>query len=162
MVDDAEVMVTQQVWNRKNNWYNLKTHNFKSCDAYNDMVLSNQFITYSLPGSRTYMMRLLNNIISDDTTVVSTKTQILALPQLEHNFEAASEFLLKCCSKKLSQNNQAGQCHHISTIKRGKWKRDNISERGSTGVSLWYHAKKEYFKLKPEQKKELKEWKEFQ
>ena len=162
LVDDAEVMVTQRVWNGKNTRYILKTHIAKHRDAFNDMVLSHQHISYNLPDGRTRVTRLLNSITSNDATVVSAKTQILASPQLEHNFEAAAEFLLKCCNKKLSQNYQAGQGHRISALKTGKRKRDNNCEKGSTGVSLRYHTKKEYIRLKPEQKKELKEWRESQ
>ena len=158
MVDDAEDMVTQRVWNGKNSRYSLKLHIAKHRDAFNDMVQSSQHITYSLPDGRTRVTRLLNSITSNDTAVVSAKTQILASPTLEHNFESAAEFLLKCCTKKMTQNEKIGQGHRISAIKTGKRKRGNNCEKGSTGVSLRYHTKEEYAKLNNEQKKELKEW----
>lgn len=95
----------------------------------NDMVLSNQHISYNLPDGRTRVTRLLNSITSNDATVVSAKTQILASPQLEHNFEAAAEFLLKCCNKKLSQNNQAGQGHRTSAVNTGNESLTTIVKR---------------------------------
>ena len=157
LVDDAEELVTRRIWDGKNTRYVLKTHIARHRDAYNDMVQSSQYITYNLPDNRTRVTRLLNSITSNDTAVVSAKTQILASAQLEHNFEAAAEFLLKCCGKKAASKSQ--NSHRISAVRNGgKRRRDNNCEKGSTGVSLRYHTKQEYFKLKPEQKKELKEW----
>ena len=80
---------------------------------------------------------------------------------MEHNFEAAAEFLLKCCTKKALSKSQ--NSHRISAVKNtGKRRHDNNCEKGSTDVSLRYHIKKEYLKIMPEQKKELKEWRESQ
>lgn len=149
LVDDAEELVARKIWDGKNSRYVLNTHITRHCDAYNDIVQSSQHITYNLPDNRTRVTRLLNNITSNDTAVVSAKIQILASPQMEHNFEATAEFLLKCCTKKSSSKSQSG--HMISDVSNtAKRKSDNNCEKGSTGVSLRYHTKKEYFKLKPE------------
>ena len=157
LVDDAEELVTRRIWDGRNTRYILETHIARHRDAYNDMVQASQYITYNLPDNRTRVNRLLNSITSNDTAVVSAKTQILASSQFEHNFEAAAEFLMKCCGKKA--NPKGHNSHRISAVRNGgKQKRDNNCDKGSTGVALRYHTKQEYFKLKPEQKKELKEW----
>lgn len=93
------------------------------------MVQSRQHITYSLPDGRTRVTRLLNCITSSDTAVVSAKTQILASPTLEHNFESTSEFLLKCCTKKMTQNEKIGHDRRILATRTGKYERNNNCEK---------------------------------
>ena len=85
---------------------------------------SPRHITYNLPDNHTRVTHLMNGITSNDTAIISAKTQILASPEMEKNFEAAGEFLLKCCGK--IATSKGPNSHRVSAVRQpGKRKRDN-------------------------------------
>ena len=147
VVESAEVMVNQKVWNGKNVRYPLKFHITKHREAHNDFQRAAQNITYVPPDETTRVRRLLNSIQCSDSTIISAKTTILADPAKRGDFEQASDFLLLAAPAPKQSNNQ----QRVSALKRKQQ-----HDVGETGVENRYYTTSAYKQLTSEQKVELK------
>ena len=150
VVEAAEGMVSNKVWNGRNIRYPLRFHVVKHREAHNDFQRASQHIPYVPPDEATRVRRLLNSIQCNDPAVVSAKTTILADAAKRNDFELASDFLLLAAP---TQKASGGQGQRVAAVKRGSGKYDV----GATGVENRYYKRHEYVKLKDDQKKELKE-----
>ena len=148
VIENAEIMVNQKVWNGRNARYPLKFHITKHREAQNDFQRASQNVTYVPPDENTRVRRLLNSIQCNDSAVISAKTAILADPVKRGDFEQASDFLLLAAP---SGKVDGGSNHRISALKRkkaGKGASDEVEDR--------YYKRHEYVKLSSEQKLALK------
>ena len=104
------------------------------------------YLLYAIETTDALLQAAMALIRNDDNPVVGKRS----------NFEATSTCLLphEPVAKKRMNNPARHRGPEISSIDSSQMK----SGVGTSGVSLRYHKRDEYLKLKAEQKKELHEW----
>ena len=74
VVEAAETLVSQQVWDGCNSCYTLKSYISKLCEAHNDFLRASQHIAYAVLNDATRVQRLLKSIQTKDGTVLLGKS----------------------------------------------------------------------------------------
>lgn len=94
IIEKAEDIQTQRIWNGRNHRFSLKNHCNQHRDSSNDMVRASEHIQYETPNEHTRVSRLLNSIQADHiASVTSAKTTIEADAARRNDFELATDFL---------------------------------------------------------------------
>ena len=98
-----------------------------------------QFTQFAPPREHTRVRRLLASIQSNEATIVSAKTTILADMNKRDDFELASDFLLLAAPSEPINN---GRQHRISSVKWGRGgggKYSGSGDKGKSGVEDQYY-----------------------
>ena len=150
MVEVAENVLSQRIWNGKNSRYPLKIHIAGHREAYNDLERASHQITYKSPNETSRVRYLLNSIQYGDATICAAKTTIQVDISKKYNFELAADFILITVPPPRNSN----PIHQISAVNKGN---NNGNRRGKfggkvktgpkTGVELRFHKKNEWMKL---------------
>ena len=151
LVENAERLLNQRVWNGKNSRYPLRIHIARHREAFNDMERASDHIPYNPPNETSRVRFLMTSIESQDATICSCKTTIQGDPAKKHDFELAADFILSNMPKQKSS-----QIHTISGLnsKKQKAKKGKIKVGPKTGVELCFYKRNEWFELTEEQRQE--------
>ena len=151
LVEAAESVLNQRIWNGKNSRYPLKLHIARHREAFNDMERASDHIPFIPPNETSRVRYLLTSIQTQDATLCSCKTSIQADDQKKHDFELAADFILTNMP-----SNKSSQPHRIAGIntKRGGKRKGKVKVGPKTGVELRFYKKKEWFELTEEQRNE--------
>ena len=152
-LEQADKVISTQVWNGRSHRYPLKLHVAKHREAHNNMIRASQFIPFDVPNETTRVRRFLASLQSSDPRVIAAKTTILADDAKKGDFEEMANFLL-IAAPPLKPQNTGGEKHRISAVDSF----NKTPHKGKTGVEFRFHSKDEYNKLSTEQKSELYEW----
>ena len=157
VLERADHIVSNTIWNGKSNRYPLKLHLAKHREAHNDMIRASQHIDYEVPNEGTRVRKLLHSLQCSDPRIISAKTSILADEAgKKGNFEATSNFLLIAAPPTRQDNDS----RRISSARQNDFQ--HTPNKGSTGVELRFHTVPEYHKLTSDQKNELYNWRQEQ
>ena len=129
----------------------FETHVSHHRQSNDDIVECAKHITVPVPSMAQRVEYLIDSITCKDVTLVSAIGQIRAnTNNMRHDFEAAANALIEVDPyKRGSRNTNRGAS--ISAL-------DFSAGRGSTGVDLRFHPKKEYEALSGDKRAELIEW----
>lgn len=147
VVEQAEILVYQRVWDRKNSRYSLKNHITRHREAHNDFVRAGQNIPYTEPGEHTRVRCLLHSIQSKDTVIISPKTTIQADAAKQNDFELALDFLLLMTPLPTPSNHN----HNVSSVTGGDGKKNYQKKK----IKTRYYKANVWYKLSPEEKKKV-------
>jgi len=147
VLEKADHVVSNTVWNGKSNRYPLKLHLAKLREAHNDMIRAFQYIEYEVPNEGTRVRKLLHILQCSDPRIISAKTVILADEAgKKSNYEAASNFLFIAVPPTRRDNDS----RRISSTRQNDFQ--HTPNKGYTGVELQFHTVPEYHKLTSNQK----------
>ena len=151
VLERADHIISNTVWNGRSNRYPLKLHLAKHREAQNDMIRASHHVAFEVPNEGTRVRKLLQSLQCNDTRIISAKTAILADETGKKNdFEATANFLMIAAPPTRQENEN----RRVSSVREFQ----GTANKGSTGVELRYHTTAEYQKLSNEQKAELYKW----
>lgn len=93
-VEIDEGVLTSRVWIGKNSRYHIKIHISRHCEVFNGLEQASQHIAYSPPNETSRVRYLLNSIQTNDTTICSAKTPVMADVVKKNDFEEAADFIM--------------------------------------------------------------------
>ena len=131
-------------------------------NAYVSLVACAEHVEYQLPNAHSRVGYLLDAIESDDAGLQAAMANVeddTGVGGKRGEFEAAVAYLLPkdpvVKRKQTDGKRLAGEISDTSATVGDFGTKPGI---GKTGVHLRYHSNPEYFKLKPDQRQELREW----
>ena len=131
--------------------YPLESHVSNHRQAHDDLVECSKHIQCAVPGTEQRVEYLIDSITCTDSTLQAAIGLIRAnTNNMRSDFESASSSLIEVDPYRRSSRNNTRQAN-ISSI-------DFSAGRGSSGVDLRWHTRKEFLKLSKEQKDELSDW----
>ena len=139
-------------WNGRS--YPLETHVSNHRQAVDDLKDCSTHITVAVPDPAQRVEYLIDSISCNDTALQAAIGLVRAnTNNMRNDFEAAASALIEVDPYRKSQRNGTGNGRgaQISAIDFG-------AGRGSTGVDLRWHPKKEFRNLSDEQRDELTKW----
>ena len=153
VLERADHIVSNMVWNGRSNRYPLRLHLAKHRESHNDMIRASHHIAFEVPNEGTRVRKLLQSLqCNDPRIIVSAKTAILADEAGKKNdFEATANFLLIAAPPTRLDSDT----RRISGVRNDF---QGTTNKGSTGVELRYHTTSEYSNLTSDQKAELFKW----
>ena len=153
IVESAEGILSNRVWNGKNSRYPLKIHIARHREAFNDLKRAESQIAYAAPNEASRVRYLLTSIQTSDPTICAGKATIQADVGKKNSFEEAADFLMTICPP---PKPQAGNTiHRVSALKLTKKGKIRIGPK--TGVEIRYYKRHEWEKLTREEQKEVRE-----
>ena len=140
------------IWNGRS--YSLEKFLGQHRSAFVQLEEAAMHVNIQLPTSHTRVGYLLDNIQNNDPDLRAALSNIrINVDNMRDNFEKACAFLLPVCP--YTKNRISKSNNKIPNVSSTSLK--NSSE-STTGVDFRWHTHKEYSKLSPAQKDELKEW----
>ena len=131
--------------------YPLESHVSNHRQAHDDLVECSKHIQCAVPGTEQRVEYLIDSITCTDSTLQAAIGLIRAnTNNMRSDFESASSSLIEVDPYRRSSRNSTRQAN-ISSI-------DFSAGRGSSGVDLRWHTRKEFLKLSKAQKDELSDW----
>ena len=124
------------------------------------MSRASQFTSSELPNEHTRTGRLLKSLTSKDAAIVAATTHIQGNPHLRNDFEKAADFILLTAptSQPSNQRISATTTNNNKSKKRGDGNNQANTIKGpETGVEVRYYSKKEWNKLSPAQRDEVRQ-----
>ena len=139
-------------WNGRS--YPLESHVSNHRQAVDDLKDCSNHITVAVPDQSQRVEYLIDSISSNDTALQAAIGLVRAnTNNMRNDFEVAASALIEVDPYRKSQRGEQGKGRgaQISAI-------DFKAGRGSTGVDLRWHPKKEFKSLTDEQRDELTTW----
>ena len=138
-------------WNGRN--YPLETHVSNHRQAVDDLRECSEHITVAVPDEPQRVEYLIDSITCQDNTLQAAIGLIRAnTNNMRENFETAASAIIEVDPYRRSQ--RGGAVPRNATVSAI----DFAAGRGSTGVDLRWHPKKEFNDLSQDQKDELTAW----
>jgi len=131
--------------------YPLESHVSNHRQANDDLIECSKHIQCSVPGTEQRVEYLIDSITCTDSALQAAIGLIRAnTNNMRSDFEIASSSLIEVDPYRRSSRNNTRQAN-VSSI-------DFSAGRGSSGVDLRWHTRREFLKLSKEQKDELSNW----
>ena len=167
-IKKQESLLHTHVWKGQSN-YGLENHYAAHHQTYVQLQATSEHIEYQLPNEHSRVGYLINSIQHNNPGLQAGLANVRldkGPGSMRGDFETMVAHILTYCpvSKKCKAGSKRGHTHISVTFAEGDT--SEISSFGSksgvgkTGVHLRFHKHKEYQTLNPEQKSELKEWRE--
>jgi len=138
-------------WNGRN--YPLETHVSNHRQAVDDLRECSEHITVAVPDEPQRVEYLIDSITCQDNTLQAAIGLIRAnTNNMRENFETAASAIIEVDPYRRSQ--RGGPTPRNATVSAI----DFAAGRGSTGVDLRWHPRKEFYDLSQDQKEELTAW----
>jgi hypothetical protein len=140
-----------QTWNGRS--YQLENHITNHRSAVDDIRECSQHITVAVPDQAQRVEYLIDSITCSDSTLQAAIGLVRAnTNNMREDFEAAASSLIEVDPYRRS-NKQGGNPRNanVSAI-------DFSAGRGTTGVDLRWHSRKEFSKLPEDHQNELRKW----
>ena len=139
-------------WNGRS--YPLESHVFNHRQAIDDLNDCSNHITVAVPDPAQRVEYLIDSITCNDTALQAAIGLVRAnTNNMRNDFEAAASALIEVDPYRKSQRSGAGNGRGAQIAAN-----DFGAGRGSTGVDLRWHPKREFKNLSDEQKDELVKW----
>lgn len=168
-IKKQEQLLHNRKWKAQGN-FSLEGFVSSHRNAYVSMQACAEHVQYQLPNEHSRVGLLLQGIECSDAGLQAAMASVRTNDGpngMRNDFEAAVAHLLPYdpVAKKRTENKRGSAL--ISTVdgetaEIGSATKATKASIGKTGVHLRYHKQKDYVKLSPEMKLELKEWRESQ
>jgi hypothetical protein len=167
-IKKQEILLHTRVWKGQSN-YGLEKHCAAHRHAYVQLQAASEHIQYQLPNEHSRVGYLIDSIQNNDPGLQAGLANVRsdkAPGGMRGDFEAMVAHILPYCpvSKKRTAGSKRGHADISVTFAEGDTAEissfGSKSGVGKTGVHLRFHKHKEYQQLNPEQKSELKDWRE--
>jgi hypothetical protein len=167
-IKKQESLLHTRVWKGQSN-YGLEKHCASHRHAYVQLQAASEHIEYQLPNEHSRVGYLIDSIQNNDPGLQAGLANVRSDKGpngMRGDFEAMVAHILPYCpvSKKRTAGSKRGHADISVTFAEGDTAEvssfGSKSGVGKSGVHLRFHKHKEYQLLNPEQKSELKDWRE--